>query len=128
MSNISAIVEWRMDLGIQDLRVIVTAGANGIGLEVARSSIREGARVHICDIDESALKSLEQTDPEITRSFANVAKRTDVERLFVEALQSFGGLDVLVKNAGIAGPTGRVDEIAPEEWDRTLEVKITSQF
>jgi NAD(P)-dependent dehydrogenase (short-subunit alcohol dehydrogenase family) len=117
-----------MDLGIQDLRVIVTAGASGIGLEVARAFIREGARVHVCDIDESALKSLEQSDPEITRSFANVAKRADVDRLFAEALQSLGGLDVLVNNAGIAGPTGRVDEIAPEEWDRTLEVNITSQF
>ena len=52
----------------------------------------------------------------------------DVDRLFVEALQSLGGLDVLVNNAGVAGPTGPVDEIAPEEWDRTLEVNITGQF
>ena len=117
-----------MDLGIQDLRVIVTAGASGIGLEVARSFIREGARVHVCDIDKSALESMAQSHPEITRSYANVANRADVDRMFVEALQSLGGLDVLVNNAGVAGPTGPVDEIAPEEWDRTLEVNITGQF
>jgi NAD(P)-dependent dehydrogenase (short-subunit alcohol dehydrogenase family) len=117
-----------MDLGIENLRVIVTAGASGIGLEVAQSFAREGARVHVCDIDKSALESMTKSHPQITRSYANVANRADVDRLFVEALQSLGGLDVLVNNAGVAGPTGPVDEIAPEEWDRTLEVNITGQF
>ena len=44
-----------MDLGIKDLRVLVTAGAGGIGLEIARAFVREGARVHICDVDAKAL-------------------------------------------------------------------------
>jgi len=106
-----------MDLGIQDLRVLVTAGAGGIGLEIARSFVREGARVHICDVDDAALASLATTDPDVTRSRADVANRANVTRLFEEALHTLGKLDVLVNNAGIAGPTGRVDEVDPEDWD-----------
>jgi NAD(P)-dependent dehydrogenase (short-subunit alcohol dehydrogenase family) len=117
-----------MDLGVQNLRVLVTAGANGIGLEIARSFAREGARVHICDINEEALAAMEKSDPEINRSRVDVSNRADVERLFEEALQSLGGLDVLVNNAGIAGPTARVDQIAPEDWDKTLAVNITGHF
>jgi NAD(P)-dependent dehydrogenase (short-subunit alcohol dehydrogenase family) len=55
-----------MDLGIQGLRVLVTAGAGGIGLEIARSFVREGARVHLCDIDEAALDSVAASDPDVT--------------------------------------------------------------
>ena len=117
-----------MDLGIQGLRVLVTAGASGIGLEIARSFVREGARVHLCDVDEAALSSVAASDPDVTRSRADVANRADVTRLFEEALHALGGLDVLVNNAGIAGPTARVDEISPEDWDRTLEVNITGQY
>ena len=117
-----------MDLSIQGLRVLVTAGANGIGLEIARSFVREGARVHLCDVDEAALGSVAASDPDVTRSRADVANRADVTRLFEEGLHALGGLDVLVNNAGIAGPTARVDEISPEDWDRTLEVNITGQF
>jgi NAD(P)-dependent dehydrogenase (short-subunit alcohol dehydrogenase family) len=57
-----------------------------------------------------------------------VADRADVARFFEEALQALGGLDVLVNNAGIAGPTGRVEEINPEDWDRCLEICLTGQF
>ena len=117
-----------MDMGIQGLRVLVTAGAAGIGLEIARSFVREGAKVHVCDVDDAALASLATSDPDVTRSRADVANRSDVSRLFDEALQALGGLDVLVNNAGIAGPTARVDEVAPEDWDRTLDVNITGQF
>jgi NAD(P)-dependent dehydrogenase (short-subunit alcohol dehydrogenase family) len=117
-----------MDLDIQGLRVLVTAGASGIGLEIARSFVREGARAHVCDIDDAALACLATSDPDVTRSRADVANRADVTRLFEEALHSLGRLAVLVNNAGIAGPTARVDEISPEDWDRTLEVNITGQF
>jgi NAD(P)-dependent dehydrogenase (short-subunit alcohol dehydrogenase family) len=117
-----------MDLNIQGLRVLVTAGASGIGLEIARSFIREGARVHICDVNEEALASVAKSDPNVTQSRTDVANRADVTRLFDETLHALGGLDVLVNNAGVAGPTGRVDEIDPEDWDRTLEVNITGHF
>jgi NAD(P)-dependent dehydrogenase (short-subunit alcohol dehydrogenase family) len=117
-----------MDLGIQGLRILVTAGAGGIGLEIARSFVHEGARVHVCDVDDAALASLATSDPDVTRSRADVANRSDVARLFDEALHALGGLDVLVNNAGIAGPTARVDEVDPEDWDRTLAVNITGQF
>jgi NAD(P)-dependent dehydrogenase (short-subunit alcohol dehydrogenase family) len=120
--------EAAMDLGIQGLRVLVTAGAGGIGLEIARSFIREGAKVHICDVDDAALASLATSDPDVTCSRTDVANRADVTRLFEEALHAFGGLDVLVNNAGIAGPTARVDEVDPEDWDRTLQVNITGHF
>lgn len=117
-----------MDLGINGLRVLVTAGAGGIGLETARAFAEEGAKVHVCDVDEASLAALATSDPHITRSKTDVADRQAVAALFEEAVRELGGLDVLINNAGIAGPTGRVEEIGPDEWDRTLEVCLTSQF
>jgi NAD(P)-dependent dehydrogenase (short-subunit alcohol dehydrogenase family) len=117
-----------MDLGIEGLRVLVTAGANGIGLEIARTFVREGARVHVTDIDRAALDGLAASDPDLTHSTGEVSDRADAACFFDEGLQALGGLDVLVNNAGIAGPTGRVEEINPEDWDRCLEVCLTAQF
>lgn len=117
-----------MDLNIDGLRVLVSAGAAGIGLEIARTFHREGARVHVCDVDRAALQEAAATDPDLTSSYGDVANRADVARIFEEALGVLGGLDVLVNNAGIAGPTARVEEINPEDWDRCLEVCITGQF
>lgn len=117
-----------MDLDIKGLRVLVTAGAAGIGREIARSFVEEGARVHVCDVDEEALGAIADSNPAITRSKADVANRAEVAQLFQEALATLGGLDVLVNNAGIAGPTGRAEEIHAEDWDRTIEVCLTSQF
>jgi NAD(P)-dependent dehydrogenase (short-subunit alcohol dehydrogenase family) len=117
-----------MDLNLAGLHVLITAGASGIGLEISRAFVREGARVHVTDIDRAALDSLAESDPDVTHSYGDVADRADVARFFDEALQALGGLDVLVNNAGIAGPTGRVEEINPEDWDRCLEVCLTGQF
>jgi NAD(P)-dependent dehydrogenase (short-subunit alcohol dehydrogenase family) len=117
-----------MDLDIRGLRVLVTAGAGGIGLEIVRAFLREGARVHVCDVDEAALAALGREAPAVTRSTTDVSDRAAVARLFDDALGALGGLDCLVNNAGIAGPTGRVEEIAPEDWDRTLAINITGHF
>ncbi|WP_293859137.1 SDR family oxidoreductase [uncultured Alsobacter sp.] len=117
-----------MNLALSGHRVLVTAGANGIGLAIARAFLAEGARVHVCDVDEAALARLAQSDPVITRSRADVSNREDVASLFREAIGALGGLDCLVNNAGIAGPAGRVDEIAPEDWDRCVAIDLTGQF
>jgi NAD(P)-dependent dehydrogenase (short-subunit alcohol dehydrogenase family) len=120
--------EDTMDLNIGGLRVLVTAGAAGIGREIARAFIEEGARVHVCDVDAEALAALAHTDPAITRTLADVSQRPTVRSLFDETIAALGGLDVLVNNAGIAGPTGRVEEIHPEDWDRCVDICLTGQF
>jgi NAD(P)-dependent dehydrogenase (short-subunit alcohol dehydrogenase family) len=117
-----------MDLGIKNLRVIVTAGAAGIGREVARAFLREGASVHVCDVDRHALAELAASDPKLKASLCDVSDREATTRFIDASADVLGGLDCLVNNAGIAGPTGRVDEIPPEEWDHTLAVNITGQF
>lgn len=117
-----------MDLGIKGLRVVVTAGADGIGREVARTFLREGALVHVCDVDRSAVAALATSDPKLKAALCDVADRDAVTRFIDSAAEALGGLDCLINNAGIAGPTGRVDDIPPEEWDHTLAVNITGQF
>ncbi len=117
-----------MDMGIEGLRVLVTAGAAGIGREITRAFVREGARVHVCDVDRAALDEMAKSDPAATRSVCDVADRAQVAKLFDDALKALGGLDCLVNNAGIAGPTGKVEEINPEDWDRCLDVDLTGQF
>ena len=79
--------------------MLVTAGAGGIGCEVARAFVGEGAKVHVSDVDKKALAVLKKSDPKITQTMADVADRRDVERLFKEALKALVGLDILVNNA-----------------------------
>src|SRR4030081_1384035 len=117
-----------MDLDIKGLRVLVSAGASGIGLAIARRFAGEGASVHACDIDEMALSALTASDPEITSTPCDVSDRSAVKKLFAEAVAKLGGLDVLVNNAGIAGPTAKVEEMNPEDWDRCLEICLPGQF
>src|SRR5207302_2560889 len=86
-----------MNLAATGLRVLVTAGAAGIGRVIAQTFIDNGARVHVCDVDDKALAQLPET---ITHSRADVANLADVERLFADVQRHLGGLDVLVNNAG----------------------------
>jgi NAD(P)-dependent dehydrogenase (short-subunit alcohol dehydrogenase family) len=117
-----------MDLGIKGLRVMISAGAQGIGLAVARAFVREGAVVSVCDVDAAAVNALGKSDPAIHGVVCDVADRAQVKQWFDLALAHLGGLDCLINNAGIAGPTGKVDEIDPDEWDRCLAVDLTGQF
>ncbi len=110
------------------LRAVVTAGASGIGRAIADMLINHGARVHICDIADTFLEEFRQAHPDAGTTKADVASEPDVERLFADAQASLGGLDLLVNNAGIAGPTGGVDEIDPAEWRQCIDVCLTGQF
>jgi NAD(P)-dependent dehydrogenase (short-subunit alcohol dehydrogenase family) len=117
-----------MEFSAKGLRILVTAGAAGIGRVIARTFLEHGARVHICDIDEKALAGTKKQLPTVTQTVADVAKLEDVERLFRDVEKFLRGLDVLVNNAGIAGPTAKVEDIRPEDWDRCIAVNLNGMF
>lgn len=115
------------------LRVLITGGASGIGLVIARAFIDAGARVHVCDASPEAIDALAKAEASaecnaITSTLADVADKEAVERVFVDVERELGGLDVLVNNAGIAGPTGGIDELDANEWEQTVDVNLNAQF
>jgi NAD(P)-dependent dehydrogenase (short-subunit alcohol dehydrogenase family) len=117
-----------MNLGLEGARVLVTAGASGIGLATAREFVSEGARVHVCDVDTRALGALALNDPTLSHSQCDVSDEGSVRRLFDDMHARLGGLDVLVNNAGIAGPTARCEDIQLADWERTFAVNLAGQF
>jgi len=110
------------------LRVLVTAGGTGIGAVIARAFHDAGARVHVCDIDRAALDRLTRESPGITASMADASVATDVDLVFDDVNGTLGGLDVLVNNVGIPGPTGPIEELDAAGWTRTVDVNLNSQF
>jgi NAD(P)-dependent dehydrogenase (short-subunit alcohol dehydrogenase family) len=84
--------------------------------------------VHVCDISSQAVDSLADKLPGATGSVADVSDLSQVDLLFAELEQRYGRLDVLVNNAGVAGPIGRFEDIQPKEWDRTIEIDLNGMF
>lgn len=117
-----------MDLGLGGARALVTAGANGIGLEIARAFLEEGARVAICDLDGAALAAAAAAHPDLVALPCDVSDPEAVARMAAAATDRLGGLDCLVNNAGVAGPTAPIERVDPADWHRTLDICLTSQF
>ncbi|WP_282608577.1 SDR family oxidoreductase [Pelagibius sp. Alg239-R121] len=117
-----------MDLNIVGLKVVVTAGAAGIGLATARAFQKEGAQVVVCDVDPDAVAEVAEKLPGVLATACDVTDRSAVSNFIDAAATHMNGLDVLINNAGNAGPTARVDDINPEDWDRCLDVCLTGQF
>ncbi len=109
-------------------RVIITAGASGIGLSIAQAMHDLGARIWICDIAESALAEAKAQLPGINIMVCDVADPTACDAFVSAATADMGGLDILVNNAGIAGPAAPVQEISTEDWKRCFEVNVNGQF
>ena len=117
-----------MKTKLKGKRVLVTAGSDGIGKVIAKTFYDNGALVHICSRGEKKLKECVDEMPGMEYTVADVGKYDDVKKVFENIRSSLGGLDFLINNAGISGPTGYVDEIEVEEWRSTLAVNIDSQF
>ncbi|GAB5510699.1 MAG: SDR family oxidoreductase [Hyphomicrobiales bacterium] len=114
--------------GLNGQRVVVTAGANGIGLAIARVLFAQGAQVAICDVDKDALQQAKAELGDCLAMVTDVSDANAVSAFFAEVEGSLGGLDALVNNAGIAGPTGGVEDISVEEWRRCVDICLTGQF
>jgi len=108
------------------LRVAITAAAGGIGLAVARAFAAQGDDVHVCDVDTEAVAAAAAEGLVATQ--VDVADLAALDRWIDGVLDRLGGLDVLVNNAGIAGPTALVEDVAAEEWEHCLAVGLTSHY
>jgi len=109
-------------------RVVVTAGGSGIGLEIASAFLAAGSKVLVCDIQPESIERLTRSLPDVHGCVADVSREEDVASMFALVDQKLGGLDVLVNNAGIAGPTGGIETLSLADWERTLAVNLTGQF
>lgn len=114
--------------GLKGRKVVVTAGASGIGYAIARFLHEQGAQIAICDVDTTTLKNAEFSMEGCFAFQADVSDETDVKAFFAAVSQDFGGLDALVNNAGIAGPTGKIEQLSIVEWRRCLDICLTGQF
>lgn len=114
--------------GLKGQRVLITAGASGIGLAIAERLICDGARVLICDVDDNWLAEFAASFPTAHAFKADVSDTDNVRNLLEYAQVTLGGLDALINNAGVAGPTGGVEDIDPDEWRRCIEICLTGQF
>ena len=112
-----------LPLDLTGLRVAITAGAGGIGRVIADSFAACGAELFVSDVDEAALASCKH--PSMRADAGSVA---DLEAFMDAALGRLGGLDVLVNNAGIAGPTARVEDVDPAALDATLQIDLGAMF
>lgn len=102
-------------------RVLITAGAGGIGLVMARAFAGAGDRVWVTDVDPASIGAL---SPGIRGTLADAASEPGMEALFAEIAAEWGGLDVLCANAGIKGPTAAIEDMPLEGWHQCLSVNL----
>jgi NAD(P)-dependent dehydrogenase (short-subunit alcohol dehydrogenase family) len=117
-----------MELSLKGQRVLITAGAGGIGRVMTETFFKAGAKVHICDVVQSALEETARALPGVTATMCDVSDLKQVDQMFNDVESYLGGLDVLVNNAGIAGPTGKVEDISIDDWRRCIDIDLNGMF
>jgi NAD(P)-dependent dehydrogenase (short-subunit alcohol dehydrogenase family) len=107
---------------------VVTGAASGIGARVAKTLAAAGASVIVGDSSPAAVTRFAQENPTIAAVVSDVGEPDQVDALFAEAEKKLGPVNTLINNAGIAGPTSKVEEMSIEGWERTLKVNLSGAF
>lgn len=110
------------------LRVLVNAAGGGAGSVIATRFHSDGAQVFACDIDGKGLENLATKCPGLTTIVADAGNEADVKGIFSGIKNDLGGLDVLVNNVGIAGPTAAAEDVSLADWNESIRVNLTSHF
>jgi len=115
-------------MDVRGKRILVSAGAAGIGLAIAQEYAAAGAKVHVTDIAEGAVADAISGASKLTGTVGDASKPEDADRVLRDVIAHLGGLDVLVNNVGIAGPTGGIDTYSDADVEQTIDVNLTSHF
>lgn len=106
-------------------RVLITAGASGIGRAMAEAFAQDGARVWVTDVDPSALGTV---DPQWRANLVDASSEPEMTALFTQIKAEWGGIDVLCANAGISGPTALIEDVTLENWRQCVAVNLEGAF
>jgi len=115
--------------GLADKRVLITGGASGIGAATVKRFLEEGSRVAVLDQDEEGCRRIEKEAPRLSGTITcDVSEPEAVKQAFIELDALFGGLDVLINNAGISIRYPDITEIPVEKWQRVINVNLNGVF
>lgn len=106
------------NFALTGMRALVTGGGSGIGKAIADTMKQAGATVVVCDVDDS-------TQPNYICDVSNTA---EVAAMFLAIERDLGGLDILVNNVGVPGPTARVEEMDPDAYDECVRINLGGTF
>ena len=114
---------------LKNKKIVISAGASGIGWATAKVLDQRGAKVFVCDIDEGRVKTINSDKKNKIKAFVcNVDEEKEVYSFFNEIKKNTATLDCLVNNVGIAGPTGSIEKLNYKDWDKTLKTNIIGHF
>tara|TARA_R110002096_G_scaffold57426_2_gene145606 strand:+ start:17063 stop:17854 length:792 start_codon:yes stop_codon:yes gene_type:complete len=108
--------------------VLITGAASGIGRHTAERFIGLGCAVHVCDASESHIAEFLAANTLASATVADIGCPSDVDRVFADFRERHGHLDVLVNNAGIAGPTAAVEDCSDDDWNHCIQVNLSGTF
>lgn len=114
-------------MGVEPVMVI-SGAATGLGQRIAERFQEGGFRVVVCDADPAAVEEFRASYPRAAATVVDVSDPRRVDAWFDEIATNHGRIDVLINNAGIAGPTAPIDQIDPADWERTIAVDLNGQF
>ena len=116
---------------LKNKKIIISAGASGIGWATTKICVAKGASVYLCDIDPKAINKVKKHPSYNKRIFVSetdASDETEVIDFFQLVKKKFKKLDALINNVGIAGPTGTIEKLDSSEWENTLHVNVNSHF
>ena len=120
-----------MPRSLQNKKIIISAGASGIGWATAKVCLSKGAIVYICDIDNKSLKKTKKHPLNNKRLFSyqcDASDENEVSDFFNHLNKKTKKIDALINNVGVAGPTGTIDKLSSYDWEKTLKVNVISHF
>lgn len=109
-------------------KVFISAGGSGIGRCIAEAFLKQGDQVFVCDINHDSLQQFKQDWPQLLIACCDLGQIAAIPSMFETAIQQLGGLDILINNTGISGPTIAADELSLEDWTQVLNLNLNSTF
>ena len=119
------------DKSLKNKKIVISAGASGIGLATAKVCLLRGATVYLCDLNEKFINKLKKHPLKNKKLFTyecDASNEYDVSKFFEEIKKKTKKIDALINNVGVAGPTGTLEKLESDDWERTLKINVISHF